>query len=313
MNHVSNQQASALGATRTVDPIWRLAVKRVSPIVTLNEGDARLPIYWVHPISGDVVGLRGIATLMGTRCCYGIQVPRDRMNGRFAASIEGMASHYVALLCAFQPEGAMILAGWSAGAIVALEMARQLRRLGREVPLLVALDGAPCNTGAGLRPWHPLYMLKLLINVPCWMRDDVEQDWSPIGIWKRINFKMAARFGIGSTGQDGPGLESVETMDAAPVRGVLDAKGWNVDQTAFIHAMYRATIDYIAAPYDGRVIVYETKTQPLYHLRQIGAAWRKIARLTEVVRLEGNHSGIIREPSIGIIARHLLLRLAELA
>ena len=313
MGTITDQQTvETRDVARIVEPIWRLALKSVSPIVKLNDGKPSVPIYCVHPISGDVVSLRALAEHLGTRRLYGIQVPKDKMNGRFAASIEGMARYYVGLLMAAQPDGAIILAGWSAGAVVALEMARQLRSLGRDVPLLIALDGAPCNTGAGLRPWQPSYLLQLLINLPRWIRDDTEQDWSPSGLWKRIRFKLAARFGIGPRARGGRGPRNVETMDAGIVQGLLETKGWSADQTSFIHAMYKATIDYVPEPYDGRVIVYETRTQPLYHLRQVGAAWTRIATSAEIVRLEGNHSAITREPTIGIIARHLLACLATM-
>ena len=186
-------------------------------------------------------------------------------------------------------------------------MARQLRGLGREVPLLVALDGAPCNTGAGLKAWHPLYALKLIANLPRWIRDDREQDWSWRGVLNRIEGKLALRFGVRASA-----LPNVETMDAETVDDLLQSRGWTLDQKAFIHALYRAMVDYVPAPYAGRVLVFETRTQPLYHLRQIGAAWRAIAPACEIVLLEGNHSAIISEPAVGIIARHLSAKMAEM-
>ena len=312
MTTIADPRASIpKNATQVVDPIWRLAVKRADPIVALNDGDIGIPIFCVHPISGDVAGLRPLAKRLGRQRFHGIQVPKNKMNGGSATSIEAMAGHYLGLLTAFQGKGPIILAGWSAGAIVALEMARRLRAEGRDVPLLVALDGAPCNTGAGLKPWQPLYLLKLLYNLPRWIRDDTEQDWSPLGVWRRMNLKLATRFGFNATGRVGGTLRNVQTMDAHVVQNLLDANGWTRDQTAFIHAMYKATVDYMPAPYDGRVIAFETKTQPLYHLRQVGDAWRKIAPRTEVVSLEGNHSAIVREPAIGTIASHLLARLDE--
>lgn len=306
---MSLQDTAPTAATtpRVVAPIWRLALKRVSPIVLLNEGTPRAPLYCVHPISGDVVGLRDFAKLLGDQRFYGIQVPKEKMNGTFGGSIEAIAGHYVELLVAFQPQGPIALAGWSGGAIIALEMARQLRERGREVPLLVALDGAPCNTGAGLKAWHPLYVLKLIANLPRWIRDDREQDWSFRGVWNRIEGKLALRFGVRAST-----LPDVETMDAETVDDLLQSRGWTLDQKAFIHAMYRAMLDYVPAPYAGRVLVFETRTQPLYHLRQIGAAWRTIAPSCEIVPIEGNHSGIIREPAVGIIARHLLARMSAL-
>ena len=65
-----------------------------------------------------------------------------------------------------------------AGAIIAVQMAQQLCARGRDVPLLVALDGAPCNTGAGLGTRDPRYFMKLTANLPHWVRDDRTSDRS---------------------------------------------------------------------------------------------------------------------------------------
>ena len=64
-----------------------------------------------------------------------------------------------------------MIGGHSVGAIIALEMAQQLRARGREVSLLVVLDGELFNTGTELGRYNPLYWFKLLINVPNWIRD----------------------------------------------------------------------------------------------------------------------------------------------
>ena len=292
--------------SRAVLPLWRLVAKCVDPIVLLNDAPGHSPLYCVHSILGDIAGMPYLASFLGDQRVYGIQVPKERMRPAFAASIEDIAQHYVDLLIDFQPEGGISLAGWSAGAIIALEMAQQLRARGRDVPLLAALDGAPCNTGAGLKSWHPLYVLKVVANLPAWIRADMNEDWSYAGFKRRIAFKLAYKFGLGATP-----LSQTQTLDAGLVEAQLHAHAWSADQKSFVHAMYKAMEDYVPKPYAGRVLVFETKTQPLYHLRQIGAAWTKIARLTEIERLDGNHSEIVRDRTIEIVARHLRERLSR--
>ena len=208
---------------------------------------------------------------------------------------------------AFQPEGPIHLLGWSAGAIVALEMARQLRQRGREVPLLVALDGAPCNTGAGLPPWHPRYLGKLLANVPRWIRDDRGSDWSLRGVRRRLEEKLAFKFGVGARA-----LRGMQTLDAETMNALLHRDGWSGAQKGFVHAIYTAMIAYVPQPYAGRVLVFETETQPLHHLRQIGAVWRKISPSSDIVILKGNHSGLIGRAASETIARHVLQRMSAL-
>ena len=285
---------------REVASIWRLAIKNCNSLICLNNGPKKNPLYCVHPITGDVVGLRDLASLINGYRFYGIQVPSDRMNSEFSRTVEGMARYYVRLISDSEPEGPITLAGWSSGAIIALEMAHLLRAQGREIPLLIALDGAPCNSGGRLPIWHPLYALKLIWNLPRWIRDDRIQDWSLRGILQRLRSKLIIRFGMGSST-----IANVDTLDAETIQRLFDADGWLPGQKSFIHAMYKAMLAYVPKPYEGRVIVYETRTQPLYHLRQIGVAWRQLATRVEVVSLPGNHSRLILPPTIGIIASHL--------
>ena len=281
--------------------IWRLVSRRASPIVVLNDGEVDLALYCVHSVTGDVGGLRPLASFFGPRRVLGLQVPKSRMNEASACSIEALAERHVEEIVSFQPEGPIHLLGWSAGAIIALEMARQLRQRGREVPLLIALDGAPCNSGAGLPPWHPVYLGKLLANVPRWIRDDRNSDWSIRGVRRRIDEKLAFKFGVGADA-----LRGTQTLDAETMNGLLQREGWSSAQKSFVHAVYKAMTGYVPPFYAGRVLIFETETQPLHHLRQIGAVWRKISRDPDIVVLKGNHSGLISPATSEVIARHVL-------
>ncbi len=282
--------------------IWRLATPHAKPIVVMNEGDVDPHCYCIHSVTGDVAGLNGFAGHFGAIRLHGIQVPKRDMTLHLDATVETLARRHVALLEAFQPQGPIRLIGWSAGAIVALEMAQQLRARGRDVPLVVALDGAPCNTGAGLGPRDPRYLLKLIANLPRWIRDDRTSDWSVLGIRIRLSEKLAARRGAGA-------LKDVDTLDSAAVEGVIARPGWSPAQKAFVHAMYKALAAYVPRPYPGKVLVFETATQPLFHLRQVGAAWRAVADALEIVPVRGNHSGLIFEPTAALLATDIARRL----
>src|SRR6185369_16874334 len=63
------------------------------------------------------------------------------LNGRRAPSTtEDMASNYLKEIRALQPTGPYFLGGFSAGGLIAFEMAQQLRKQGQEVALLVLFD-----------------------------------------------------------------------------------------------------------------------------------------------------------------------------
>lgn len=79
----------------------------------------------------------------------GFEDPCDR--------IEDMADFYLKAVRRFQPQGPYILAGYSLGGLVALEMARVLRLSGRDVALLVMIDSYPDISA--LPRWQSLKLL----------------------------------------------------------------------------------------------------------------------------------------------------------
>jgi pimeloyl-ACP methyl ester carboxylesterase len=152
-------------ARRPASPLWRLVPRKAGPITALSNGGIGPAVCCVHSLGGEVTDFRPLVRLLGPeQKVYGIQVPIENLNAKFAASVESMARYYADTLCAFQPEGPFVLAGWSAGSIIALEVAQQLKARGREVPLLVVIDGALRNTGGGVSAWNPLYYWKLARN-----------------------------------------------------------------------------------------------------------------------------------------------------
>jgi thioesterase domain-containing protein len=157
-----------------------------------SDGDGPV-LYCVHAVVGEAMSFRYLAGLLGPeQRVYGIQVPPEQRTAEFASSMEAMARYYVQELTAFQPQGPYFLSGWSAGSTLALEMAQQLEASGRHVALVVALDGAPCNTGAGTSLWNPLYYWKLLYNFPRWVVDDLMVDFSVQSAVSRVRAKLAS-------------------------------------------------------------------------------------------------------------------------
>ena len=132
------------------------------------------------------------------------------------------------------------------------------------------------------------------------MRDDRSSDWSLKGICTRLSEKIAARRGAK--------LQGVGTLDSDAVDSVIARPGWSPAQKAFVHTMYEALTSYVPRRYAGRV-VFETGTQPLFHLRQVGAAWRAITDAPEIVPVRGNNSGLVHDRNSGFLATEVERRL----
>jgi phthiocerol/phenolphthiocerol synthesis type-I polyketide synthase E len=106
--------------------------------VTLQEGNGR-PVFFATDVLGTSSSYLVLADLLETdRPVYGLE--QSERPGLFPR-IKRIAAEQVRLARQVQPEGPYTLAGWSFGAVVAHEMARQLVGAGQSVDLLACLDG----------------------------------------------------------------------------------------------------------------------------------------------------------------------------
>ncbi|KYG05796.1 hypothetical protein BE21_38460, partial [Sorangium cellulosum] len=114
---------------------------RASVVVPLHTRGARPPLFFVHPVGGNVLCYADLAAALGDeRPFYGIQAYGLETPPRPLGSVGEMAEAYCEELRRVQPEGPYLLGGWSMGGVVAFEMARVLERAGRSVAAVVLLD-----------------------------------------------------------------------------------------------------------------------------------------------------------------------------
>lgn len=269
--------------------LLRFVSKRAETVVPLAPREQGAPFYLVHSVGGDVGSYSTLARSMSDRfSVFGIQATKDVIDRGAIWTVPKLAAHYVDKLHHFQPIGPIILGGWSAGAVIALEMAQQLRTRGRAVSCLIVFDGILKNTGGGLRPWDPRYQLKLLCNLPRWVRDDFLQ-----GEPNRRGLRRLAQ----------------KLRTAHSVDGFLDTSRWTQSATTFSRTLFDAIESYVPETYDGQILAYVANTQPLTHLFQVAATWTKICNRVEIAKIPGTHLNLMREPRVCKIAAHLSGRL----
>ncbi|MGH7997133.1 MAG: non-ribosomal peptide synthetase, partial [Opitutaceae bacterium] len=129
---------------------------RVPELAAIQPRGSRPPLYLVHGIgSGMLWGYANLAARLGTGQPLYAFKSRALDGGEEFPSIEAMAEHYVDALLRFQPDGPYALGGYCFGGNVAHEMAGRLRRLGREVRLLVLLNSYPQNSRFERMRWTP--------------------------------------------------------------------------------------------------------------------------------------------------------------
>jgi hypothetical protein len=129
---------------RTIERQAELLGEHAAPrgsLIAIQPRDEGRPVFCIHPVSGSSVCYAELARALGTEHpVYGLDAvgllghdPHER--------IEEMAAHYVEEVRRVEPAGPYLLAGWSMGGAVALEMARRLAADGADVAQLAVLDG----------------------------------------------------------------------------------------------------------------------------------------------------------------------------
>ncbi len=307
-------------------------------IVPLTQPDQKRwtipPIYFVHEIGGTVAMYSDIIGAFGPQQpCFGIQATSEMRTVEYAKSIsiESLAERYVGELMRFQPTGALTLVGWCAGAIIALEMAQQLKKLGRKDILLANINSELFNTGSDISRRNPIYYLRLLQNFPGWVI------YNESGRNKFIkSFKERALRAI-STGKNAPSAQEItrERTLAIAAFGDVSTKMLASDEAehrrnmyydfieecrprlpegrqALVGALYRALFEYQPQPYSGRVVVYKAQVGALLYLYQVASAWRAISPRAEIVTIRGaHHTTMIKDPAVTELIKDLKQKMDE--
>ncbi len=139
----------------------------LSTAILLAEGDrARAPLFLIHPAGGLAWGYRGLARAIApVRTVWGLQNPGIDPDREMPDSLRKLAALYVDEVARIAPEGAVHLAGWSVGGILAQEVAVQLAARGRKVGLVALLDSYPADCWRTEAEPDPVMALRALLAI----------------------------------------------------------------------------------------------------------------------------------------------------
>jgi tetratricopeptide (TPR) repeat protein/acyl carrier protein len=137
---------SALLAAPTIEafarqltlPDW---VASSRSLVPLKPTGSKIPFFYMHPRSGNVVLYAHLARYLDPeRPMYGLQAVGLNGEREPLTSIEEMAAHYIQEIQTIQPKGPYLLGGRCLGGTIALEVAQQLLAQGQQVLLVVLIE-----------------------------------------------------------------------------------------------------------------------------------------------------------------------------
>lgn len=108
-----------------------------------NPKTATKKFFLVPDGSGSATSYISIPNISPELAVYGLNCPFMKCPEKWTCGVEGVAAIYLNEIKRRQPEGPYIIGGWSAGGVMAYEVAIQLVDSGEKVESLVLID-APC-------------------------------------------------------------------------------------------------------------------------------------------------------------------------
>lgn len=110
-------------------------------LVPIHPDGTKVPLYMVHGAGLNVLIFNALAKQMHPdQPIFGLQAKGLNGIDEPLKRIEEMATHYISEIVNHNPNGPYALAGFSFGGLIAFEMAKQLKALGKEVSMLAMFD-----------------------------------------------------------------------------------------------------------------------------------------------------------------------------
>ncbi len=264
-------------------------------LVPIKPQGNKAPLYVVHGIGLTVMIFHSLAEYMDAdQPVFGIQARGIDGDMDPPNSIEEVAAQYISEILEQNPDGPFYLAGYSLGGIIAYEMARQLRALGKPVNMLVLMDTyagdvAPDVSGAKRilakimrQPKKVAFIFNSLIRQP---KLTVDYQWYTI----RKRFR---RF-VGL-----PVLEDWE-IEEGPENDWISKPVKNALHTA--RENYKVVFDF-----DGDVDLFRVRTRIYFIADPQYLGWGAFApHRLHIWNLPGDHKTFLEHPNDREVAKQL--------
>lgn len=263
-----------------------------SSLVPIATSGSKPPLFCAHPISGNVFDYYPLAAHLGPdQPIYGLQSPGLDGIRVPLTRIEDMATHYIREIQTVQPHGPYFLAGYSLGALIAFEIACQLEIQGEKIGLLALLDDAaptlprvrpPLFQSIGIH-LHNLYQLSTTGRIQ-YIKD-------------RIIFRLFYKH-----------------QENSQIALLID--DWGIplprEYLKVLDHNYQAAQEYRGKSYQGEVTLFRSTIQPLELTHSQDLGWGELANgSVKIYPVKGQHRGLLKEPSIGILVENLKLGLTK--
>jgi thioesterase domain-containing protein len=260
-----------------------------SSLVPIQPHGPRPPLFCVHGGGGNVISYHRLAQHLGPdQPVWGLQARSLSSDQSHLSRVEEMATHYLEAIRALQPAGPYHLAGYSLGALVALEMAQRLCAGGQQVGLLAVIDQpgpAARVTWADKVRWHLICLAQLEL------RDKLGYLANRVA-WKLKSSRLLPR---------AVRRLIISLLGKSPVRANITSRRLGMIEHSLV-----ALQKYRVRPYPGRLMLFRSRLGPAALHADSHGGWGETALAgVEVHEIPGQHMNILEEPHIRVFAEKL--------
>lgn len=263
-----------------------------STLIPIRVAGNRPPLYCIHALEGGILLYRGLAAYLDPeQPVFGLQAVGFEGGEAPLDSIDAISHHHLAQIEAVQTSGPYLIAGYSMGGRIALEIGRKLRETGHQAVHVLMIDDhlqANLHVKSGSTPlrWTHHRQVNRVYNVWFAMLR-LPQRYRLRYLWERWTYVQTA-------------LRPVSDKRAAVKK--LDVTSFPASIRRVIEASDRAVKAYVPQPYDGDLTYLRANddivTIPMF--RALASLARGPLTLIDV---PGTHLSVMQEPNLPVTAR----------
>jgi thioesterase domain-containing protein len=311
------------------------AAVRPEAVIQIQPGMPNRPALFIVPgAAGNTLAMDRLAKHMAPdQPVYTFQMPMLDSDHLPAAKVEELSGYYLEALQKTQPHGPYYLSGYSAGGMLAYEVAQQLKALGESVNFLGIID-MPAPNFPGKKWQRFCHRLAALLQLSSTSEEIIYllgQDFMnraiyfvvrgfKVGLkqfgrlWQRF-WQVPLRQKWHSLRRVGQEKEAVQARRQIILRD-MDPSGLTDPRARALFDLYdRAVRKYLPQPYDGRLTLLRC---PLgYGRKEIRSpyphyGWQHLVRHLETHTINANgHLALLHEPAVAVVGQTIQTALSQ--
>jgi aspartate racemase len=198
---------------------------------------------------------------------------------------EAWAADYLKVVRQIQPEGPYMLGGMCTGALIAFDMAIQLEAQGQQVALLAIFD-----------TWDRLTLNRLWV-VNYYLRH--------LRVLRRQSQQVLIKAFLKKIGAALQNIVRKSVPSSSGEEPLVQHNPWKTG--------YKPNVEFVPTIFSGHLTVYRIHRRPYFRIRDEALGWCKRVRgEVDVEYVPGEHSTILRDPNVQVVARNLRQRIRAL-